>query len=236
MELDKDVERLAGILLSGDRAAARIFVDDTLREGMDAHTLLKDVVAEAGEVIDRVHRADQAGAVAVSTAVRLLRLVASRIAEQAQRPAQDARSIALFCGPGETEELNGEIMAWLLEFDGHTVFFGGGGVPADEIQAEVSRNAPDVLMLYASSPADAPGIRLLIDAIREQDACPNMQIAVGGGIFDRAPGLAEEIGADLWGMDASDLRLGLKDDADRRAIPEQRTVGRMRCASTRQAA
>ena len=43
MELDKDVERLTGILLSGDRAAARIFVDDTLKEGIDAQAFLKDV-------------------------------------------------------------------------------------------------------------------------------------------------------------------------------------------------
>ena len=63
-----------------------------------------------------------------------------------------------------------------------------------------------------------------------------MQIAVGGGIFERALGLAEEIGADLWGMDSSDLRLGLLDDADRRAIPEQRTVGRIRCTTGRAAA
>ena len=236
MELDKDVERLTGILLSGDRAAARIFVDETINDGLDAERFLTEVVAKAGDLIDRVYREDRATMVVVSAAVRLLRLVAARIAEHAQRPPAQNRTIAIYCGPGDTEELSAEIMAWLLEFDGHTVTFGGGGVPADEIQAEVARNTPEVLLLYASSPADAPGIRLLIDSIRDQDACPEMQIAVGGGIFDRAPGLAEEIGADLWGMDSADLRLGLVDDADRRAIPEQRTVGRLRCNSGRAAA
>lgn len=236
MELDKDVERLVGILLSGDRAAARIFVDDTITDGIEEQSLLEKLVAPAAEVIDRVYREDRASAVVITTAVRLLRLVAARIAERAQRPQQEKRSVAMFCGPGHTEELSAEIMAWMLEFDGHRVFFGGGGVPADEIQAEVARNTPEVLLLFASSPGDTPGIRLLIDSIRDQNACPDMQIAVGGGIFDRAPGLAEEIGADLWGLDPADLRLGLIDDAERRAIPEQRTVGRLRCGTGRAAA
>ena len=43
----------------------------------------------------------------------------------------------------------------------------------------------------------APPEVQLIDAIREIGSCPNLQIVVGGGIFNRAPGLAEEIGADL---------------------------------------
>lgn len=32
-----------------------------------------------------------------------------------------------------------------------------------------------------------------------------MQIVVGGGIFNRAPGLAEEIGADLWATSPREL-------------------------------
>jgi methanogenic corrinoid protein MtbC1 len=62
-----------------------------------------------------------------------------------------------------------------------------------------------VLLLFASSAKDAPFIRELIDGIRENGAYGQMQIVVGGGIFNRAPGLAEEIGADLHAKDPSDL-------------------------------
>ena len=228
MTIDKDVERLVEILIRGNRAELRIFIDDRLEDGIPEHDLLHHVVFEATRIIDRLCREDRMTAVAVNSAVRLLRLAATRIAEHATMPPKTQRRITMYCGPNHTEELFAEVMAWMLEFDGHEVQFGGGGISADEIQAAVASNTPDVLLLYASSPSDAPGIRMLIDSIREQGACTEMQIAVGGGVFERAPGLAEEIGADLWAINDDSLREGLIHEPERRAFPEQRTVGRGR--------
>ena len=89
-------------------------------------------------------------------------------------------------------------MADLAEADGYEVRFGGGGVAADEILAEVGEHRPDILLLFGSGASDAPHIRQIIDTVRSVGSCPNTQIAVGGGVFARATGLAEEIGADLW--------------------------------------
>ena len=55
---------------------------------------------------------------------------------------------------------------------------------------------------------------------------PEMQIVVGGGIFNRAPGLAEELGADLWATGPDDLLEQLDQYADVRANLDDRTVGR----------
>ena len=82
--------------------------------------------------------------------------------------------------------------------------------------------------MFASAPGDAPQIRRLIDTIRSIDACPDLQIVVGGGVFNRAEGLAEEIGADLWATNPGELLDRLANEPDRRATPEQRTVGRHR--------
>ena len=68
----------------------------------------------------------------------------------------------------------------------------------------------------------------LIDSIREIGACPNMQVVVGGGVFNRAQGLAEEIGADLWVKTPRELVEKLDSQQGRRATAEQRTVGRNR--------
>ena len=126
------------------------------------------------------------------------------------------------------EELQAEIFTAVLEHDGHVVRFLGGGVPVDEILEEIGSNRPDVLLLFASSASDAPGIREIIDTIRTIDSRPDLQVVVGGGVFRRAPGLAEEIGADLWADDPVDLRIALVEEAERRSFPEQRTVGRAR--------
>jgi hypothetical protein len=55
-----------------------------------------------------------------------------------------------------------------------------------------------------------------------------MQIVVGGGVFNRAEGLAEEIGADLWARTPRELLDKLVQHSTRRATAEQRTVGRGR--------
>ena len=52
----------------------------------------------------------------------------------------------------------------------------------------------------------------------------------GGGVFNRAEGLAEEIGADLWATTPRELIEKMCTQADRRATAEQRTVGRNRRA------
>jgi hypothetical protein len=85
--------------------------------------------------------------------------------------------------------------------------------------------------MFASSPSDAPNIRQMIDTIRSVGACPNLQVVVGGGVFNRAEGLAEEIGADLWASDPEELLELLVTERTRRAREEQRTVGRNRRVS-----
>ena len=138
-------------------------------------------------------------------ATRMLRMLVDQAqARYTMAPSRNKR-IALFCGPNETEELAGQMVADLLEADGYEITFAGGGVANDEIREEIGQREPDVLLLFASSAKDAPFIRELIDNIRENAGHPDMQIAVGGGIFNRAPGLDEEIGADLSATSPSDL-------------------------------
>lgn len=233
MNHDMDVECLLSIAMSGNRHEARSFLDELFARGVTPQVVLRDIVMRAIDAFDVLERGDQISVAGANVAARILRLVMARACEHTPPENITGRSITLYCGAQLNEELIAEAMARLLEYDGHAVYFGGGGVPADEIQRAVMENTPGVLMLYASSAFDAPGLRQLIDSIRSSDACPGMQIAVGGGVFDRAPGLAEEIGADVWALDRGDLLRSLIDDAFRRAVPDQQTCGRGRRGGNR---
>ena len=57
---------------------------------------------------------------------------------------------------------------------------------------------PDILLIYGAAPKQAPTIRHLIDTVKDVNAWPNMRILVSGGVFNRAEGLWQEIGADLF--------------------------------------
>jgi hypothetical protein len=73
-----------------------------------------------------------------------------------------------------------------------------------------------------------PAVRKLIDYLREVNSCPNMQVMCCGGIYKRAEGLAEEIGADLYAPDAAEAVKVANSHPDRKATVEQQTVGRTR--------
>ena len=233
MNHDTDVERLIETCLHGDRAEVRTCVTHLL-SGHPPDLLLTGMVLPAIERIERMDRDDRVSAAALAVLNGSMRLAANRIVGALQAlPIRDDRttgtlSVALYCGQSAREAMQGEIMAAILEHDGHRVRFGGGGVPADEILSEVGRGHPDLLLLFASSAGDAPAVREVIDTIRSIGGRPDMQIVLGGGVFSRAPGLAEEIGADLWTDDPEALRLAIVEEADLRAIPGQRTVGRGR--------
>ncbi|MCH8345249.1 MAG: cobalamin-dependent protein [Planctomycetes bacterium] len=222
------VERLFEKLITGDRTATRAIVQETIDDGVSPEELSQAVYWPALEMINSLYRADQLSTLAHHYGTRLLRsLVDQAQARYTQKPSRD-RTILMFSGPGEADELAGQLVADLAEANGYEVFFGGGGVANDEILAEVGARSPDILLLFASAPSDAPNVRRLIDTIQEIGATPSLQIVVGGGVFNRAEGLAEEIGADLWSNDPADLLEKLASEPNRRATPDQRTVGRHR--------
>lgn len=226
------IERAFECLVTGDRSGTHALLRDMEEAGVPVEDRVCEIFWPLLETISRMYRADQLSVLSHHFATRLLRqLVVDARREYEARPSR-GRKILLFCGATDVDEIAGHLVADLVEADGYEVWFGGGGVANDEIMNAVGFHQPDILLLFGSTAADAPNIRSLIDSIREQNACPDMQIVVGGGVFNRAEGLAEEIGADLWVRTPRSLLPELDASRDRRAVPAQRTVGRRRKAAT----
>ena len=230
------IDRLFQAAVGGNRHAARQVVDEAGTAGLTAEQLAHDVYWPVLESINDMFRKDQLTTLAHHYATRLVRSLLDQAQAGYTQQARRNRKVLLFSGQAEADELAGLLVADLLEADGYEVYFAGGGIANDEILGEVGSHRPDTLLMFASGPQDAPNIRQLIDHIRGVAACPNMQIVVGGGIFNRAEGLAEEIGADLWAKTPRELLNKLHDQKDVRATPEQRTVGRNRRPGESQAA
>ncbi len=231
MNFEATLEQLFGHLVSGNRIAARALVNDLYDSGIAAETVSRELFWPAMDMIHNLYRNDQLTTLAHNYATRLLRMLVDQAQGRYTQKARRGRSVCLFCGPNEPEELAGQVVADLCEADGYDVKFAGGGVANDEILAEVGQSVPDVLLMFASSNRDAPNIRVLIDTIRDVAACPNMQIVVGGGIFNRAPGLAEEIGADMAASSPSDLLDKLISQKDVRSAKARIVKNRSRAAA-----
>ena len=234
MVSEQVVDRFFEALTTGDRPAARKVVQE-LRGGsgggsgkLSPERMISELFWPVYQQIDQLFRTDQLNCLNHHMAVRLLRVLVDQNAGQLQASASRGRSIFAVCGPQESEELGAQMALDMLEGAGFNVTFGGGGIANDEILARVNEYKPDVLLMFCSAAADLPNIRVLIDTIREIGSAPEMQIAVGGGVFNRAEGLAEEIGADTWATSPMEIVETLVSDPSRRAVATQRTVGRTR--------
>ena len=203
--IDRVSEQLFSFLVSGERRAARDLTETLYAAGIAPETISKDLYWPLLDNVAKMFRNDQITTLSHHYATRILRMLVDQAQARYTMSAARGKRVALFCGPNVTEELAGQMVADLLEADGYEVTFAGGGVANDEIREEIAQREPEVLLLFASSAKDAPFIRELIDGIREHGAHQDMQIVVGGGIFNRAPGLDEEIGADMSASSPRDL-------------------------------
>jgi len=215
-------------LLAGDRQACRQVIERALASGLTAHNLLVDLIYPTMELLQSLYREDRIPLASLNLATRLNRSITDQLTAQLSRKEPNGKTVLIFCGNNEPEELGGQICADLFEADGYTVRFGGGGVPEDEVLKLIGELRPDLLVMFATLASQVPAVRKLIDYLREVNSCPDMQIMCCGGIYKRAEGLAEEIGADLYAPDAASAVDIANNKPQQKASVDQQTVGRTR--------
>lgn len=215
-------------LLEGNRLACRNVIETTLASGMGPLDLLTQLVWPTMELVQALYKEDRIGRSSLNLATRLNRALTDQLTARLPRSEPNGRKVLIFCGNDEPEELGGQITADLFESNGWDVRFAGGGVPEDEVLKLIGEYRPNLLVLFGTLPSGMPAVRKLIDYLREVNSCPNMQVMCCGGIYKRAEGLADEIGADLYAPDAAAAVAIANDSPEKKATVEQQTVGRMR--------
>jgi methanogenic corrinoid protein MtbC1 len=216
------------VLLSGDRAGARMLVDQVVAGGWRVEQIIDQLIWPTMESLQQHYRADSINTAQLNMATRLNRMVADQLMPGLQRQPSNGRSVLILCGAAEPEELGAQICADMFEAAGYAVRFAGGGVPQDEALKLIGEFRPHLLVLFGTLPSGMPEVRKLIDYLRDVNSCPEMQVMCCGGIYKRAEGLAEEIGADLFASDATTAVQVAQRNPQKRATVEQQTVGRMR--------
>lgn len=215
-------------LMAGNRQACRTLIEDALRCGLEPVILLNQLIWPTMERLQELYKDDRINQAVFNMGTRLNRSITDQLTAQLPRKEANGKKVLIFCGNDEPEELGGQICADLFEADGWNVKFAGGGVPEDEVLGLIGQERPDLLIMFATLPSGVPHVRKLIDYLREVNSCPNMQIMCCGGIYKRAEGLAEEIGADLYAPDAGCAVQVANDNPGKRAHVDQQTVGRTR--------
>jgi methanogenic corrinoid protein MtbC1 len=191
-------------VLAGDRRGCRAVVEEVLQSGIPANRVYMDIIWPVMVEIDSLWRQDRINSAQEHLATRINRTLVDQLQNKLPRRTPRNKRIVICCGPQESGELGAQMAADLFESDGWEVRFLGGGASNDDILAFVHEYQPDILMIYGATAKCAPHIRQLIDTVRSVNAWPNMRIMLSGGVFNRAEGLWEEIGADLFTATAAE--------------------------------
>jgi len=195
---DGILERYLKALLHGDRKRCRAVIEETLQSGVPANSVYADIIWPIMVEIERLLRTDRIATVEEHLATRINRTIVDQLQNKLPRRPTKNKKVVVCCAQSELQELGAQIMADLFESDGWEVRFLGGGLTNDDILVFINEYAPDILLIYGTAPKQAPDVRRLIDTIRAVNAWPEMRIMLSGGVFGRAEGLWQEIGADLF--------------------------------------
>lgn len=224
---DDILERYLDALLRGDRKQCRGVIEKTLQSGTPANSVYMDITWPIMTEIERLVRLDKITPTEEHLATRINRTIVDQLQNKLPRRPSKHKKIVVCCAPSELQELGAQIMADLFESDGWEVRFPGGGLTNDDILAFINEYSPDILLIYGTSPKQAPDVRRLIDTIKDINAWPDMRIMVSGGLFNRAEGLWEEIGADLFATTAFEALQVASNDTITEHY-ERRTIKRRR--------
>lgn len=222
---EETLGRYLDALLRGDRKGCRSVIEETLQRGVPANSVYLHLIWPVMAEIERLLRADKITSVQEHLATRVNRTIVDQLQNKLPRRPAKHKKIVVSCTRDELQELGAQMIADLFESDGWDVRFPGGGLNNDDIFAFINQYAPDVLLIYGTTPKQAPDVRRLIDRIRGVNAWPDLRIIVSGGLFNRAEGLWEEIGADGFAATAAEV-LQVAADESQVAQPDRRTVNR----------
>lgn len=198
MMKEQTLEKYLSYLLKGDRQACRRVIEEVLQSGVPANSVYLHVVWPIMVEIEKLFREDRINTVQEHMGTRINRTIVDQLQNKLPKREKREKRVALCCAEDELQELGAQMIADLFESDGWEVRFLGGGLSNDDIYAFINDYGPDLLVVYGTTPQQAPTIRLMIDTIKAVNAWPDMRIMVSGGLFSRADGLWEEIGADAY--------------------------------------
>lgn len=220
-------------LFAGKRCEARELMERTLDRGVGARKLIEYVIWPAMEQVEKLHGKGRVNGLMEHMATRINRMMADQLQAHFARPPKNGMRMVVSCGDGEVEELGAQMTADLFEAEGWSIWFLGAGVPNDEILELLAKVQPEILCVYGTRSSGVPNVRRLMDMIREVGAWDQMQTLVVGGIFKRAAGLDEEIGADLYAPDVKGALKVVEDHPVRIPKPDVPQPGRRRKRKTK---
>lgn len=189
---------LRDAVLRGDEYTAVDVVVDALHDGIDAETVLLEVIgvvqASVGEdwAANRISVAQEHAATAIND-----RVIGTLALSTPRSPGGRGR-ITVACVDGEWHALPARLLAEVLRLRGFDVDYLGAQVPSAHLITHLHRTGPDAVALSSSIATRLPTAHATISACQ----AAGVPVIVGGAAFGPDGRYARLLAADAWAPDA----------------------------------
>lgn len=199
MDIKKDIYNK---VIAGDAEGVKASTSQAIEEGFEAEELLNEVLIPAmAEVGERFERREfyvpemLVAARAMKYGVEVLRPL---LAETGMKPIG---TVIIGTVAGDLHDIGKNLVIMMLEGTGFRVIDLGIDVPPDAFVQAVRDNSPQFLGMSALLTTTMPAMRSTIEALEKAGLREKVVVMVGGAPVTQR--YADEIGADLYGQDAS---------------------------------
>ncbi|MFE4217084.1 B12-binding domain-containing protein [Streptomyces sp. NPDC056844] len=206
-------DRLWAAVTDRDEHAAASVVLSALEDGVDAESVLLDVIAPVQARVgtewaaNRLSVAQEHAASAIAE-----RVIAALAHHPAVRTAPRLGRVTVACVDQEWHVLPARLLAEVLTLRGWRVDFLGAQVPTPHLIGHLHSNGADVVALSSSIPTRLPTAHAAITACQ----AVGVPVLAGGAAFGPDGRHARRLGADAWEPDA---RSAARRIADGIAVP-----------------
>ena len=203
-ELSPVRRELLDRLLDGDVQGA---LELARRAKEEAGGLLELYVEVLQPVLYEVGRMWEEGRISVAHE-HLASSIVTRILVQegASVPLAASRKRALVtAATSDLHEMGAWMVADALRMKGWKVDFLGANTPVEDVVDLARRSKADLVAISVTMPFHLPGVRELVDKLREDPLAKSAKVVVGGQAFLSSPDIWRSLGADGMAVDARQI-------------------------------
>ncbi|WP_224390968.1 B12-binding domain-containing protein [Pseudonocardia sp. ICBG1293] len=198
MTTERYPDLLWDAVLRGDEYSAVDVVVDALRDGVDAETVLLEVIGAVQQRVGREWAANRISVAQEHAATAINERVISTLSLTSGRHDGGRGRVTVACVDGEWHALPARLLAEVLRLRGFTVDYLGAQVPTAHLITHLHRTGPDAVALSSSIATRLPTAHATITACQ----ATGVPVIVGGAAFGPDGRYARLLGADAWAPDA----------------------------------
>lgn len=184
-------------VLEGNGSSAIQLVVEAVEQGLAVEDAYLGVLLPAQKEIGRLWHANEVSVAEEHLVSMITQKTMAVLAYTSERAADNGATVITACVAGNAHDMGPRALADLYHLAGWRSIFLGADVPVSDLPAMLDAYDARVISLTATLSTHLEPAATAIAAIREHCESP-VRILVGGALFDEAPEVATEIGADAY--------------------------------------